>query len=422
MGADTPEANKPATKTTEAERHHTTSAPESDPKAAKKAHKQAKKQNKKPRTKGQKIFLGLIIFIVVALVIGLGVMLFFILQKDKETGKIEQPDFPEPIYSTLTGEEISDASLDHNPTYCAQIPNGADGRPQAGLTQAAFVFEAIAETGITRFAAVFQNPTTSAIGPIRSLRPYYLDWDTPFDCTIVRAGGSDEANLAINQGGYSDLNENMNYMWREVGTGRTWNNLFTSSSNLARYSTDRGQTTSNPTAFPRLTPDETQQLLALNQNCPEGEVCDTSFVSPIKIDFSKAYRAFNTVYTYDPESNTYYRSFASGEAHKVYDCPAGLDEPNTKRDCGELVQLHPSVVIAMIVSERTMADGYHESITTVGSGNATIFQNGTAIEATWRKASQSSQIVFTDVNGEEIKLTPGQVWIAAVPQYGEVNY
>lgn len=422
MGADTPETKQSNIKTKHTETHTITTS-KTDKKAAKKAQKQTKKQNKKPRTKGQKILLGVIIFIVVALIIGLGVILFFVFQKDEATGKIEQPDFPEPIYSTLTGEEISDASLNHNPTYCVQIPNGADGRPQAGLTQAAFVFEAIAETGITRFAAVFQNPTTSAIGPIRSLRPYYLDWDTPFDCTIVRAGGSDEANLAIRQGGYRDLNENMDYMWREPkSTGRAWNNLFTSSSNLARYSTDRGQTTSNPTAFPRLTPDETEQLLILNQNCPEGETCDISFVSPIKIDFSKAYRAYNTTYTYDPESNTYYRSFASGDPHMVYECPANLDEPNTKRDCGDLVQLHPSVVIAMIVSEHTMSDGYHESITTTGSGNATIFQNGTAIEATWRKASQSSQIVFTDANGEEIKLTPGQVWIVAVPQYGEVNY
>lgn len=384
--------------------------------------KQRTKKAKKPRTTGQKVFLAIIIIIVVLLIVGLGVMLFFILQKDADTGKINRVDYPDPIYSSLTGEEISDASLNHNPTYCVQIPNGADGRPQAGLTQAAVVFEAIAETGITRFAAIFQNPTTSAIGPIRSLRPYYLDWDTPFDCTIVRAGGSYEANQAIAAGGYRDLNENLDYMWREAGTGRNWNNLFTSAAGLARYSSDRGQTSSNPKAFPRLTPDEAKQLLMLEQNCPEGEVCEPTYVSPISINFSKAYRAYNTVYNYDPDTNTYLRSFATGVPHEVYDCPAGLDEPNTKRDCGTLVQLHPSVIIAMVVSERTMSDGYHESITTTGSGNATIFQNGTAIEATWRKKSQSSQITFTDKDGNEIKLTPGQVWIAAVPQYGEVNY
>ena len=76
----------------------------------------------------------------------------------------------------------------------------------------------------------------------------------------------------------------------------------------------------------------------------------------------------------------------------------------------------------MVVSERVDSDGYHESITTIGTGPATIFQNGQAIEGTWTKSSQSSQIVFRDANGDNIQFTPGQVWIAAIPQYGRIEY
>ena len=76
----------------------------------------------------------------------------------------------------------------------------------------------------------------------------------------------------------------------------------------------------------------------------------------------------------------------------------------------------------MVVEEHRMADGYHEDITTIGSGPAYIFQNGTVTEGTWEKSSQSSQIRFLDAAGEPVSLTPGQLWIAAVPEYGSVHY
>jgi hypothetical protein len=60
-------------------------------------------------------------------------------------------------------------------------------------------------------------------------------------------------------------------------------------------------------------------------------------------------------------------------------------------------------------------DGYREQITTTGSGEATIFQNGTAVNVTWHKASPKGQLSFTNSNGEDVPLVRGQAWIAAVP-------
>ena len=387
-----------------------------------------KKKTKKPRNTFQKILLGIIIAVALCLGVVAGVMIFLAYRNIENEHKAERVDFPEPIYSTLTGLEIDDASLNTKPTFCVQIPNGSDGaRPQAGLNQAAVVFEAIAEAGITRFAAVFQNPTVSAIGPIRSLRPYYLSWDLPFDCTIVHAGGSEEALNELAISGQHDLDENLTYMWRELNTTRGWNNLFTSTTDLEQYSINSGKQTSQVKSFARLTPDEAAEVVE-NHKCAEnsddgenGETCTNDFVTDIEIDFGVS-ATYNTVYSYDSESNTYYRSYATGENHVTYDCPAGIDEPNTITACGQPVQVAPSVVIAMHVYEQRMNDGYHEDITTRGTGDATIFQNGTVIEGTWFKASDREQIVFRDQDGNEIKLTPGQVWIAAVPQYGDVIY
>ncbi len=387
-------------------------------------------QAKKPRNTFQKILLGIIIVVALCLGIAAGILVFLAYRNVDNNHKVDRIESPEPIYSILTGEEIDNADLNTKPTFCVQIPNGGDGaRPQAGLNQAAVVFEAIAESGITRFAAVFQNPTVSAIGPIRSLRPYYLSWDLPFDCTIVHAGGSKEALNNLAASGSHDLDENLTYMWREYNTNRGWNNLFTSSADLEQYSINSGKQNSQIKAFARLTPDETAEA-ASNQHCNATETenaeddqanCNQESVEQIEIDFGMT-ATYNTVYNYDSESNTYYRSYATGENHVTYDCPAGIEEPSTITACGQPVQVAPSVVIAMRVYEQRMTDGYHEDITTRGTGDATIFQNGTAIEGTWFKASDREQIIFRDQDGQEIKLAPGQVWIAAVPQYGDVRY
>lgn len=393
---------------------------------------------KQPRTPAQKKRTRIVTIILTLLALALagGILAIWYLSNQRaENAALEQLEFSDPIYSTLTGLEITDASQNDSPVYCIQIPNGStDGaRPQAGLTDAAIVFEAIAEQGITRFAAVFQNPTVSVIGPIRSLRPYYLDWDTPLDCTVTHAGGSAEALAAIASGGQRNLDESETYMWRETGSKRLWNNLFTSPDLLAAFNFDHGYTTSSPAAFPRKTPDDNDAYLAEKASCEaqiaSGEVSDScstftalDTASTITINFTNYSYSHNASYTYDPATNTYLRFHQDGKPHLSYVCPAGLDRPLTTRDCGDPVQVAPSVVIALHVRESTMADNYHEQITTIGTGTADIFQNGEHITAHWRKTSQSAQIIFTDDDGREISLVPGQLWIAAVPQFGKLSY
>lgn len=383
-----------------------------------------KQPSKKPRTTGQKVFMVVIILLLIGLIAAIGVIIFLSIKSPDWNNKIDRVDYPDLIYSTLTGEEISDANLNNSPTYCVQIPNGPDGaRPQAGLNQAAVIFEAIAESGITRFAAIFQNPTVSAIGPIRSLRPYYLNWDLPFNCTVVHAGGSDEAKDALIETGARNLDENNNYMWREYGTDRGWNNLFTSTKDLAQFNSDNNYSSSNIQAFLHLTPEEVTAIQNEKLLCNESDNCVYNYLVP---NFSISFGAnpfFNTSYVYNPETNTYSRFYANGDPHLTYSCPDELFKPNTLIDCGEPIQITPSVVIAMFVQESLMSDNYHENITTTGTGSAIVFQNGDAIEATWAKTSANSQIIFRDMTGNELKFTPGQLWISAVPQqYGNVSY
>ncbi|MBR3233931.1 DUF3048 domain-containing protein [Candidatus Saccharibacteria bacterium] len=393
------------------------------------------------KSKHKKIAIIVIAIIIVLAGIGAAVYFIFFANKKNDEPAAEAQKEPEKpkFYSKLTGREIANDGENSLPTYCIQIPNGADGaRPQTGLDEAGVVFEAIAEAGITRFAAVFQDPQSATIGPIRSLRTYYLDWDTPFDCTVVHAGGSDEAIQALAVGGYRDLTESYDYMWRDTTSYWAPNNLMTSPALLAKFNNDHGYNSSALTSFPRLTPDEADDLVSearekaepQQTDCAEGEEgtdCKatpaTPLVTNIAVNFGYV-ATFNTTYQYDEQSNTYLRSYASGEQHLVYSCAdIAKNQPTPRADCGVAKQIAPSAVAVMMVDEYLDTDNYHHVIKTIGTGNAYVFQNGTAVKAIWKKDSKSSQIEFRDADGNVIAFTPGQLWVAAVPNSsGSVQY
>lgn len=391
----------------------------------------------KPSHKLERKYIVCLVVGIVGLVGGVACLVAGLLMPSATGAKLTFPQIPskstesDTHYSALTGEPLADAVAVTAPTYCIQTPNGTDGaRPQSGLTQAGVVFEAIAEAGITRFAAIYQAPSQAVIGPIRSLRLYYLEWDTPFDCTIVHAGGADDALQAVTAGGYRDLSEDYTYMYRGTSGTRLWNNLFTTSAHLAQYSSDHGYNTSDVKGFKRMTPTESAHArvdanVAEKLDITKPATGNTSevvaSVNSINLNLG-GWATFNVQYEYDVASNTYKRSYESGEPHEVYQCPdEDLGEKNPEDICN-LVQMSPSVVVAMVVQESKASDNYHEDITTIGSGKAYIFQNGTAIAGNWSKASVGDQIKFTDESGAEVALAPGQTFVTAVPEYGSVEY
>ena len=383
-----------------------------------------------------KKWLVFLIIGIVGLLGGVGAILFTFLMPEPEVAELAFPSLPTVLeekhtYSALTGEPLADGAQVNAPVYCIQTPNGTDGaRPQSGLNEAGVVFEAIAEAGITRFAAIYQNPNSAAIGPIRSLRLYYLQWDTPFDCAVVHAGGADDALAALRSGGYKDLTENYSYMYRGTYRARLWNNLFTNATDLRQFGADTGFAASDIHGFTRMTPEESEKsrvdnMVSEKLVITKPTTVDTSVLTPKVAAVSFYYGnvpAYNIGYSYDLTTNSYLRFYGNGNAHEVYACPAeDLGERNPEDVC-TLTQMNPKVVIAMLVSERKAEDNYHEDITAIGSGTAYIFQNGVALQGTWNKVSWEDQIKFLDADGNEVKLAPGQTFISAVPDYGGVEY
>ena len=159
------------------------------------SHPQKNKKLFSKLSRKKKIIIAVII-ILVLLVISVGV--YFLLVKNQpkpaktvaksQKTEVKKPAVPEKFYSRLSGVEVASKELETAPVFGVMIENSIPARPQSGLNQAEVVFEAIAEGGITRFLALYQQNKPELIGPVRSVRGYYIDWASGFDASIAHVG------------------------------------------------------------------------------------------------------------------------------------------------------------------------------------------------------------------------------------------
>ncbi len=342
-------------------------------------------------SKKQKI-LAIVLLVVILGALGGGT--YALLKKPAKTtlapvaDKQAEPVKATPIYSPLTGATVTKEQSEL-PVTAVMIENSPDARPQSGLNEAGVVFEAIAEGGITRFLTLWQEARPDYVGPVRSVRPYYVDWLQGFDAAVAHVGGSAEALQKIKNEGVKDLDQFYNPgPYKRVSNRYAPHNMYTSMTALLDLQRSKGWGTSTFSGFPRKT----------------EAASSTPTARSIDITISGA--LYNVHYDYNAAGNNYLRS-EGGKPH--------LDERSKQ-------QISPKVVIAIVVPYSIQRDGIHSTYGTIGSGKTYIFQDGIAAEGTWEKTSAKSQITFKDAAGNPIKLNPGQTWITATSIANNVVY
>lgn len=331
-----------------------------------------------------------------AVIIAGGLVVLNLMRTDSDTstratGIMVPPKEPAKVYySPLTGAATEQAKTTR-PITAIMIENSTDARPQSGLKDAGIVYEAVAEGGITRFLALYQESRPSLIGPVRSVRPYYVEWASAYDPAVAHVGGSQHALTMIRSGNYGvDMDEffNPKTLWR-VNDRAAPHNVYTSFDALDALEAAKGKTASTFTAFKRA----------------DGKKSDAPTATSIDIAVSSG--QFAVHYAYDAGSNTYLRSHGS--------------TPHVDREAG---QIAPAVVVAIKVNESTAleGDGYREQITTTGSGTAYVFQNGLVTEGTWSRDGEKSPLLLKDSAGNELTLNRGQTWITALSTSRSVSW
>jgi len=292
----------------------------------------------------------------------------------------------------IDGQPLADESED-NGYYAVEVENMIDGRPLSGLARASLVIEAPVEGGITRFLAVYAAADkVERVGPVRSARPYFLDWAQEFDALYAHCGGSPEALSDIKDTRIRDLNEFYagKYFWRDTGRSAP-HNVYTSTDLLADAAIDKFSDYTVRHAPGRLFKEE-----AAAEDRPETS-------TEIVIDYStEAYRAS---WRYDRERNDYRRR----QGDDWQDDEGGLPV----RAKNVVVQFHKIRVLDAIG---------RRSIETIGEGKALVARDGKTVVAIWRKQTVTDRTGYYDDQETELPLNAGTTWMEIVPLDADVTY
>ena len=296
--------------------------------------------------------------------------------------------------ASLTNGVLVSTDLANRHPVAVMIENSPDARPQAGLTGADIVYEAVTEGGITRFMGIFSQSYPTKAGPVRSARSYFIDWLSEYDAFYAHAGGSPTALSRISSYGIKDYPH----------------------SNDAYVRIPQAGVASEHTLFVDVS--KIYNLGVSNKKWPETystsnwkfkEDAKTFGTIPkITLNFSTA--QFQVTWTHDPVTNTYNRVL-NGTAHK-------------DRVSGE--QIIAKTVVVMTVNHSANAPyagtGKESewTMTTVGSGATSVFEDGTRTDGTWKKPSRLERTRFYDGQGAEIPLNLRKIWIEILPQDGSI--
>ncbi len=265
---------------------------------------------------------------------------------------------------------------------------------QAGISRAKLVYEALVEGGITRYLAVFTaDQTVAKLGPIRSARPYYIDWlrEYGINTLYLHSGGSPAALDYLKTGIVRDANEFYwgKYYWRSNDTPAP-HNLFTSSSLWQALLTSRPAPSSlNFDAW----------KFATGKN-----IQTTSSAEPVKGVALPYAPEYSVSWNYVGASGTYQR-LINGEARTGDD---GLP-------------LSATTIIVQFVSTTVLDEEGRREFDTVGSGQARVLFGGKMIRGTWKKPAVSSRTKFYTNGGGEVIFPPGKIWVEVVSREMEMQ-
>lgn len=263
------------------------------------------------------------------------------------------------------------------------IDNQVDARPSEGLAAASVVIEAPVEGGITRFLALLDGKASvSSIGPVRSSRPYYVEWADGWDAAYFHVGGSGEALELIRRSvgsssKFLDVNEMVfaQYFWRSSSRPSP-HQVFSQTALMDKLFADRAAAT-------------TTSVIAWHFQ-DAATTTERGEVKQIKIPYGGSY---NVVWNYSTSTNSYARS-AGGRPH--------VESDGTR--------IATENVIVIKTDSQILDEVGRLRVRTVGGGEAIAYKNGNKYPLRWSR-STGEPIRFTTVDGNEFPLTRGRTWI-----------
>lgn len=304
---------------------------------------------------------------------------------------------PTPVhrrFGLLDGVGLSEAEWEKRNDLlplAVMFDNSEQAFPHDGLHKADLIYEAFVEGGITRLMAVYWRQDAEFLEPLRSARTPFVVWADELDALYAHAGGATTSNEANSTGqiiewGIKDLEafgEIADKFYRDPDR-QVPHDLATSTAKLRAGAAILGYAG----------PPKLASWLFRDDVTPSAA---GDPARGIEIDFGGTQRLrWQTVqYRWDEAAKSYAR-YQYGGPH----LDARSKEP-----------LRFTTVIAMRALYQVVDGAGHVLIDQIGAGPATVFTDGRAIQATWKKADRKARTRFYDAAGAEIKFARGPIFV-----------
>ena len=311
----------------------------------------------------------------------------------------EAPTEPAPLpanVNPLTGETLEADSNDR--PYAIMINNHKAALPHCGVSGADVIYEIPVEGGMTRFMAIFMDPSqTEHIGSVRSARPPFVDIVQGYDALYSSASGDQTVRNQIASAGVDYLNGlTTSRFYRDqkrLNSGYALEHtLFVDGDGLEKFAADKGM---------RTTRKEDQRYgFYFDDSAPfDGESAEK-----IVISFQSGGKT--TTCHYDADAGAY----------TLYQQKQDYIDGNT----GDLVEFRNILILE--AESHVMENGVHVHMENVGEGSGWYARDGKLIPITWSRESLSSPYVYKTAQGDYLSMGIGTSYIALITHGAPVQY
>lgn len=310
-------------------------------------------------------------------------------EKTEDIKTVEQSEI-EGVASPLSGIYAEEEKVNRRP-FAVVFDNQPGARPQAGLIDAEFAYEFLAEGDITRYLGIFLINEPENLGPIRSARPYLVEKSLEFDSHLVHVGGSNQAIADIENKKVANINSmsrGNDVFWRK-GHKKIPHNLYSSYEALKKAA-EKSNYRKEP------------QFDGFKFNPSFKEMGKGEIANEVKVKYFKSSEAS---YIYD-DANKIYKRYYNGTEHKDEITEETLTATN---------------IIIQQVSAKVIDEQLRLKMDTVGEGKGTYITGGKAIDITWKKGSYEGATKYYDETGQELILNPGKTWVQVVRNFNGVT-
>jgi hypothetical protein len=259
-----------------------------------------------------------------------------------------------------------------------QIPNDSFARDQNGLQAAGVIFEYVAEGGVTRLTAIYQQ-VPNLIGPMRSARFISLKIARHYRGLLFQSGESQATRARAAQDPVPQFFDTIGYQYRTPSRVAPDNLMINGAKVLAA--------------------EKNYFNFLASYTIPKARPTLTGGTAGSTISVPEHYSS----YKYDGTTGTYSKT-EQGDLYK----DASLKQS---------LRIEMLLVLHTRESLLDVGDGHGSHIHDYdldSSGSVEIYYKGLKYAGTWKSARANAPLVFSLKNGQAITLPPGLVWVDVV--------